>query len=94
MFLTLSVTVVDDGQHLIEDAVILGAAQGQHLVAVELIPPGPRALEPHITNELVGRLDPTAAQRIAASTQLAIVGSPSIGMEIGPAMGNRFGRLF
>jgi NADPH:quinone reductase-like Zn-dependent oxidoreductase len=44
VFLTLPVTVVDDGQHLIEGAVILGAAQGQHLVAGELIPPCPRAL--------------------------------------------------
>ena len=39
---------------LIEGAVILGTAQGQHLIAVELIPPGSRALEPYMADELVG----------------------------------------
>jgi hypothetical protein len=46
-----------------------------------------------MTTEFVGRFDPTAAQRTAASTQLAIMGLTSMGMEIDSASGNRFGRL-
>src|SRR5260221_13246153 len=76
-------------KHLIEGAVIFGTAQGQHLIAVELIPPGSRALEPHMTNELVGRLDPTATQRIAPSAKLAIVGPIPMVREIVPAIRNR-----
>ena len=42
---------------LTEGAAILGTAQRQHLVAIELIPPGSRALEPYMADELVGRFD-------------------------------------
>src|SRR5215217_4494516 len=41
-----------------EGTVILGAAQCQHLIAVALVPPCPRALEPHMTNECVRRFNP------------------------------------
>src|SRR5215510_1034988 len=43
-----------------------------------------------MTDELVGRFDATAPQRIAASTQLSIVGSTPMGIEVVPAIGNRF----
>ena len=48
VFLTLPVTAVDDGQRLIEGAVILGAAQGQHLVAVTFVPPQAPKHRPHV----------------------------------------------
>ena len=78
-------------KHLIEGPVILGTTQCQHLVAVALIPPGPRTLEPHVTNELVGRFDPTTAQRIAPSTELAVGRAAPVLIKIVPAIGNRFG---
>ena len=49
-------------KHLIKGAVVLGTTQGQHLVAVALVPPSPRALEAGMANELVGRFNPTATQ--------------------------------
>src|SRR5688572_20052981 len=78
-------------KHLVECAVILGTAQRQHLVAVAFVPPGSRAFEPHMTDELVGRLDSPAAQRIAAFAKLAIEGPMPMRMEIDPTIGNRFG---
>src|SRR5262245_38144201 len=51
----------------IEGTVILGAAQCQHLIAVALVPPCPRALEPHMTNAFVRRFNPTTAKGIAPS---------------------------
>ena len=55
---------------LLEGAVIFGTAQGQHLVAVNLIPPGPRAFEPHMTNALVSRFDPPAAPAVDLVSRL------------------------
>src|ERR687891_2783922 len=78
-------------KHLAERAVILGTAKRQHLIAVFLIPPGSRALEPHVTDELVGRLNSPAAQRITPFTQLAIEGPIPMRMEIDPTIRNRFG---
>jgi hypothetical protein len=40
-------------EYPIERAIILGAAKRQHLIAIGLVPPGSRALEAHMTNELV-----------------------------------------
>ena len=81
-------------EYPIEGPVILGAAQRQHLIAVALVPPGPRALEPHMTNEFVRRFNPTTANRIAPATKLPIVGPIPMGMEIHPAIVNRFARFF
>jgi len=67
----------------IEGPVILGAAQCQHLIAVALVPPCPRALEPHMTNEFVRRFNATTANGIAPSTHFPIVGPISMGLEIG-----------
>src|SRR5918999_1176040 len=78
---------------LIEGAVILGTTKGQHLVTVALIPPGSRAFEPHMTDEFVRRLDPTAPQRIAASANLTIVRSIAMVIKIVRAIGDRFERL-
>jgi hypothetical protein len=78
-------------KHLIEGAVILGTAQCQHLVAVDLIPPGTRTLEPHVTHALVGRFDPPTAQRRAPATERAVGRSAPVRLEIVPAMGTRFG---
>jgi len=78
-------------KHLIEGAVILGTAQCQHLVAVDLIPPGTRTLEPYVANELVGRFDPPTAQWIAPSTELLVGGSAPVRIELGTPIGNRFG---
>ena len=80
-------------KYLVERAIILGTAQCQHLVAVAFVPPRSRALEPHMTDELVGRLDSPAAQRIAPFAQLAIGGPIPMRMEINPTIGNRFGSL-
>ena len=77
-------------KHLIEGAVILGAAQRQHLIAVALVPPSSRALEPPMTNEFVRRFDPSTAQRIAPSTELAVGRSAPVLIEIVPAIGHRF----
>ena len=74
-------------KHLIEGPVILGTAKCQHLVAVDLIPPGTRTLEPHVTNELVGRFDPPTAQRIAPSTELLVGRAAPVRIEIVPAIG-------
>jgi hypothetical protein len=71
-------------KHLVERAVILGAAKRQHLVAVAFVPPGSRALEPHMTDELVGRLNSPAAQWIAPFAQLAIGGPMPMLIEIDP----------
>ena len=76
-------------KHLIESPVILGTAKCQHLIAVDLIPPGTRTLEPHVTNELVGRFDPTTAQRIAPATELLVGRAAPMLIEIVPAIGNR-----
>lgn len=46
-----------------------------------------------MTNELIRRFDPTAAQRIPASTKLPIVRPISVLMEMFPAIGDRFGCL-
>src|SRR5215204_3600642 len=78
-------------KHLIQGAVIFGTAQRQHAVAVTLIPPGPRTLEPHMTDELVGRFNAPTAQGIAPATALAIVGPPPVLMEILPPIRNRLG---
>ena len=79
---------------LIEGAVILGTAKRQHLIAIGLIPPGTRAFEPDMTNEFVGRLDPTAPQRVAPSAKLPIVRPVPMRIQVFPAIGNRFGRVF
>jgi hypothetical protein len=81
-------------KHLIKGAVILGTTQGQHLVAVDFVPPSPRALEARVANELVGRFNPTATQGIAASTKFEIVGSPSMFVQKRPAVRNGLLRLF
>ena len=78
-------------KYLVERAIILGTAKRQHLVAVPFVPPRSWALEPHMTDELVGRLNPTAAQRIAPFAQLAIEGPMPMLIEIDPTVGNRFG---
>jgi len=44
-----------------------------------------------MTNKLVGRFDAPTAQRIAPAAEVAIVGTPPMRVEIGPAIGNRFG---
>src|SRR5262245_45609712 len=75
------------GKHLIESPIILGTAQGQHLITVGFIPPGPRALEPHMTNELIRRFDAPTAQWIASATKLAIGGAPPMGMKVFPTVG-------
>ena len=57
MILTLSAVVVDSAQTPDGRSHIFGPAQRQHLVAVDLIQPGPQALESHVTNELIERFD-------------------------------------
>src|SRR2546429_9978016 len=78
----------------IEGTVILGAAKCQHLIAVALVPPCPRALEPHMTNEFVRRFNPTTANGIAPSTPLPIGGPIPMVLEIHPAIVNCFERFF
>src|ERR1700704_3114307 len=63
------------------------------MIAVRLIPPGTGALEPHMTNELVGRFDAPTAQRIAPAAELAIVGSPPVCIEILPTVRDHLGRF-
>src|SRR5438270_8922752 len=53
-------------KHLIEGPVILGTSECQHLIAVPLVPPGTRAFQSDMTNELVGRFDATTAQRVVS----------------------------
>src|SRR5256884_3823792 len=78
----------------IEGTVILGAAKCQHLIAVALVPPCPRALEPHMTNAFVRRFNPTTANGIAPSTPLPIGGPIPMVLEIHPAIVNGFARFF
>src|SRR5262249_8296358 len=54
-------------------------------------PPGPRALEPDMTNEFVRRFDPPTPQRIASATELLVDRAAPVLIEIVPAVGNRFG---
>ena len=46
-----------------------------------------------MTNELVGRFNATATDRIAPSTELPIVGPIPVIMQISPAIRSRFCRL-
>lgn len=64
-FLRLSRSLSMAFKYPIEGPVILGAAKCQHLIAVALVPPCPRALEPHMTNDFVRRLNPPTANGIA-----------------------------
>ena len=57
-------------------------------IAVALVPPCPRALEPYMTNEFVRRFNPTTAKGIAPPTQLSIVGPSPMVLEIHPAIIN------
>src|SRR6266446_10332593 len=74
--------------------ITLFPSQGDfYATAVDLIPPGPRALESHMTNELVGRFNAPTAQWIAPAAELAIGGAPPVLIEILPPVCNRLGRF-
>ena len=60
-------------------------------MTVRRIPPSTGALEPYMTNALVGRFNAPPAPRIASTAELAIVGTPPMLSEIVPAIGNCFG---
>jgi hypothetical protein len=94
MVLRLSKSLSMAFKYPIEGPVILGAAKCQHLITVALVPPGPRALESHMTNEFVRRFNPTTANGIAPSTHLPIVEPILVVLEIHPAIVNRFERFF
>ena len=61
----------------LEDAlkgtVVDSTTQGQHVVGLLEIPPGSGALQPHMTDTLVGRLDAPTADGIAALAGAAVV---------------------
>ena len=57
----------------VERAIVHRTAQSEHLIGPLHIPPGAGALEPNMTNELVSRLDPPAADGIASLAGKAIV---------------------
>jgi hypothetical protein len=46
--------------------VVWGPAQGQHVVGLLHVPPDPRALQPYMTDGLVGRLNAPAPDGIAS----------------------------
>jgi hypothetical protein len=79
--------------HLIEGPVRLGTAKCQHLVAVALIPPGPRTLAPYVTHALGGRCKPPTAQRIAPATALAVGCAASGLIKRSPTMGKSLSRV-
>src|SRR5712692_11938454 len=63
------------------------------MITVRCIPPSTGALEPYMTHALVGRFDAPTAQRRAPAAELAIVGTPSVHVEILPTIRNRLGRF-
>src|SRR2546427_1921484 len=54
-------------------AIVLGTTQRQHMIAIGHIPPGTGPFEAHLANELVGRLNPSTAQRIPRTALRAII---------------------
>ena len=81
-------------EYLVEGAIILGTSKRQHLIAVELVPPGTRAFQANMTDEFVGRFHPSTTQGIAPATKLAIMGPTPMLTQINPAIVNRFERPF
>jgi len=50
-FLHASLPLLIPHNHLIQCPIVLRTAQRQHLIAVDLVPPGPRGFEPYVTND-------------------------------------------
>src|SRR5713101_3631635 len=74
----LSVTLKD----LLKGAVVLSAAQRQHMIAVGHIPPRSRAFEAHVTDEFIGGLNAATAQRIAGSAPGTIVDAAVVILQV------------
>ena len=80
-------------KHLMESAIVLRTPQRQHLIAVDLVPPGTGAFQANMTDEFVRRFHPPTTQGIAAATKLAIMGPAPMLTQINPAIVNRFESL-
>ena len=59
----------------IECAVVFGTSERKHSIGLLDIPPGPRALETHMTDELVGRLDSSTPYGISSLASKPVVDS-------------------
>ena len=77
----------------IECAVVFGTPQGKHPVGLLYIPPGPRALEAHMTDELVGRLNPSTPDGISSLTGKPIVNTSLIVFQVSAQLPDLLGRF-
>ena len=77
-------------------ALVPGAAQRQHVIAIGQIPPGARAFEAHMADKLIGRLNPSTAQGIASFALGAVVDTVPVVLQVTAEVfdlgGNRVGR--
>src|SRR5947199_2006270 len=69
-------------EHPVKGAVILCAAQREHVISVFYIPPGPGTLATHVTDTLVRRLGPATPDGIAAFAGEPIVDPLLMALEV------------
>src|SRR5687767_14349467 len=85
-FLRICFLVLIPHKHLLEGPVRLRTAQRQHLIAIRLVPPGTRTLEPDMADEFMRRFHAATPQWIAPAAQPAIVRPAPMLIEREPAI--------